>query len=105
MARFYGPVGYATVEETSPGVWEDVIVEKNYYGDVLRNTRANQSGEQLHDDLTVGNRISIVADAYAYDHFFDMRWIEWAGVRWIVKDVEVENPRLVLSLGGVYNGP
>ena len=105
MARFYGLVGYATVEETSPGVWEDVIVEKSYYGDVLHNTRSNQSGEQLHDDITVGIRISIVADAYAYDHFFKMRWIEWAGVRWVVKDVEVENPRLILSLGGVYNGP
>lgn len=106
MAKFYGVIGYneGTVEIT-PGVWEDNIVEYQYYGDVVRNTRKLQEGEQLNNDLSVGNSISIVADAYANEHFFAIRYIQWAGALWTVSDVEVQSPRLLLRLGGVYNGP
>lgn len=105
MARFYGEVGYGTTVETSPGVWEDVIVVRNYTGDVLRNSRKLDSGEKVNNDISVGNSISIVADPYAYEHFFAMRYVRWAGALWHVVDVEVQRPRLTLRLGGVYNGP
>ena len=104
MAKFYGKIGYGDAVETAPGVWEDTIVEYNYYGDVLRNTRKLQEGEQLNSDITVGNSISIVADAYANEHFFAIRYIEWAGTLWVVSNVDVQSPRLLLRLGGVYNG-
>jgi hypothetical protein len=105
MARFYGQIGYAEAVETSPGVWQDDIAEYSYYGDIIRNTRSLQEGEHLNNDLTVGNSISVVADAYANEHFFAIRYIRWAGTRWIVTEVEVQGPRLILRLGGVYNGP
>lgn len=105
MAKFYGKVGYGETVETAPGVWTDVITEVQYYGDILRNTRQLQSGEKVNDDLSVNNSISIVADAYANEHFFAIRYIEWAGALWVVTDVEVQRPRLLLRLGGVYNGP
>lgn len=105
MARFYGKIGYGLAVETTPGVWEDVVVVRDYYGDVLLTARNLQPGEQLHDDIVVGNRISIVADAYAYEHFFDIKYVEWSGVKWKVDKVEVDRPRMTLSLGGVYNGP
>lgn len=105
MARFFGRVGYGETVETRPGVHEDVIVEHQYYGDVIRNTRQLTDGEHLNKDLSVANSISIVADAYANDHFFAIRYVEWAGVLWTVSDVEVQSPRLVLRLGEVYNGP
>jgi len=105
MARFHGIVGYGETLETVPGVWEDVITEYPYFGDVIRNTRTLQTGEKINNDLSVGNSISIVADAYARDHFFAMRYVEWAGTFWIVDDVDVESPRLILRLGGVYRGP
>lgn len=104
MARFHGRVGYGHQSETSLGVWEDTIVEKVYSGDVIRNTRLSQQGENLNNDLSVSNSISIVADAYANEHFFAMRYVEWAGVLWTVSDVEVQRPRLILRLGEVYNG-
>jgi len=104
MAKFYGEIGYGETVETSPGVWVDTIVEHSYYGDVVRNTRRLQEGEQLNNDLTVGNSIKIVADAYANAHFFAIRYIRWAGTLWTVSDVEVQSPRLLLRLGGVYNG-
>lgn len=105
MARFYGEVGYGESVEVQPGVWEDVITEVKYYGDVLRNARGLETGDKVNNDLSVSNSISIVADPYANEHFFAMRYIKWAGTLWTVSDVEVKSPRLILRLGGVYNGP
>ncbi len=105
MARFYGAIGYAEQVEMSPGVWKDILVEYNYYGDVLRNTRRLQNDDKVNNDLTVSNSISVVADEYAYEHFFAIRYIQWAGSLWTVSEVEVQRPRLLLRLGGIYNGP
>jgi hypothetical protein len=105
MARFHGRVGYGESVEAAPGVWEDQIVEREYYGDVIRNARSLQEGENLNFDLSVRNSISIVADAYANNHFFSIRYVEWAGALWTVQSVEVQSPRLILRLGEVYNGP
>ena len=105
MAKFYGRVGYGEAVESVSGVWVDTIVEYSYYGDVIRNTRNLTDGDYLNKDITVGNSISIVADAYANEHFFAIRYVEWAGTLWTVSDVEVQTPRLLLRLGEVYNGP
>lgn len=105
MARFYGEVGFGHSVETSPGVYEDVITARNYRGDVLRNTRREDNGEKVNDDLSVGNSISIVADAYANENFFAMRYVKWMGVLWTVSEIEVQHPRLNLRLGRMYNGP
>lgn len=105
MAKFYGAVGYGHQVETAPGVHRDEITEVNYYGDVERNTRKLQEGQYLNNDLSVGNSISIVADEYANEHFFAIRYVKWAGVNWKVTEVIVQSPRLLLRLGEVYNGP
>lgn len=104
MAKFYGEIGYGESVETAPGVWEDVVVEYSYYGDVLRNTRTLENGENLNMNINVSNSISIVADAYANEHFFAIRYVKWMGALWKVTNVEVKSPRLILQLGGVYNG-
>ncbi len=104
MARFYGVVGYVDTEETSPGVWEEIPVEKKYRGEVVKNIKRFDSGENLNDNISLNNTISIVADAYAYENYFAIRYIEWMGARWKVTSVEVQRPRLILSIGGIYNG-
>lgn len=102
--KFYGKVGYAPQQvETSPGVFEEMIVEHTYRGDIIRNTRRLESDNKVNDDITSNNSISIMADAYAYDHFYDMRYVEWQGSKWKVTNVEVQRPRLLLTLGGIYN--
>lgn len=105
MTRFHGNVGYGENVEISPGVWQDVITEFEYYGDVFRNTRRMLDDAKVNSDITVGNSISIVADAYANEHFFAIRYVQWAGTLWTVTDVEVQAPRLLLRLGEVYHGP
>lgn len=104
MAKFYGVVGYVDTQETAPGVYTEVATERKYYGDVLKNVKRYVSSEYLNDNLTVSNSISIMADAYAYDNFFAIRYVKWMGANWKVTDVEVQRPRLILSLGEVYNG-
>lgn len=105
--RFYGEVGYGdSIENPSDsGVWVDDITEVAYYGDVIRDTRKLEPGEGLNDDITVNNSISIVADDFAFEHFFKIKYVRWSGVLWSVTNVEVKSPRLILSLGSVYNGP
>lgn len=107
MARFYGAVGYGESVEDPPdsGAWKDKITEYNYYGDVVRNTRRSEGVDQVNNDISVGNLISIVADAYARSHIFAIRYVAWQGTLWHVTEVEVQSPRLLLTLGGVYNGP
>jgi hypothetical protein len=104
MNKFYGKIGYAISEETVPGVWVERIVERSYYGDVIRNIRRLQSSENLNDDINVSNEISIVADAFANQNFHSMRYVEYMGTKWKVSSIEVKYPRLILSIGGVYNG-
>lgn len=107
MAKFYGEIGYGESVESpaDSGIYIDEITEISYFGDVIRNTRKLTSGENLNSDISINNSISIIADEYAIAHIFAMRYVRWAGSVWTVTDVEVKPPRLILSLGNVYNGP
>lgn len=107
MARFFGEVGYGESIETpsDSGVWVDNITEFPYQGDVIRNSRNLESGDKLNENIVVANSISIVADQYAIEHFFNIKYVRWAGVLWTVTQVEVKSPRLILDIGSVYNGP
>lgn len=106
MARFYGEIGYARGPvETSPGVYEEVIEERSYYGDVNRVSRKLDAPDSVNGELSVNHQISIVADAYALAHFFGIRYVRWAGTCWLVSTVEVTRPRLVLYIGSEYHGP
>ncbi len=107
MAKFYGKVGYGeSVESPSgSGVWIDQITEGDYYGDVVRNNTRMEAEDAVISDISVSNSISILADEYAIKHFFKIKYVRWEGVPWSVTSVEVRAPRLILSLGSVYNGP
>ena len=104
MAKFYGAVGYAVTEENTPGVWDERIIERMYYGELIRNTRKLQSTEYLNDDINISNEISILADPFAYANFHSMRYVDFMGAKWKIISVEVQYPRLILTVGGVYNG-
>lgn len=105
MAKFHGNIGYSTSVETAPGVWADQINEREYYGDVIKESKQWTSADKVNDNLVINNRISITADDFAYSNFSGMKYVIWAGVYWKVSSIEIQRPRLILSLGGVYNGP
>lgn len=104
MAKYYGSIGYAETVETVPGIWEEQIVERNYFGDTYRNTRLLQNSGGVNDNINIANQISIVADPYANQNFHAMRYIEFMGSNWKITNVEVQYPRLILTIGGLYNG-
>ena len=102
--KFFGNIGFVMTEETSPGVFEEVEDSRPYYGDVTRNQRRWQSNSDLNDDRLVTNEISVVADAFLRSNIGAMRWVEWENSKWKISSVTVEYPRIVLTLGGVWNG-
>lgn len=102
MAKFYGAVGYAETVERSPGVWVEEIVERNYFGEQKRYSRQLQTTDKVNDNIDITAEISIVADPYAIQHFHAIRYVEFMGVKWKVTKVVPEYPRLLLTLGGVY---
>ena len=105
MAKFYGPVGYVEEsQEVTPGVYRESMIEKLYFGEIIRDTRRFDYGEIVNPNITTGNSISIIADAYANENFLAIRYVKWAGSYWTITEVEFNRPRLILRLGGVYNG-
>lgn len=105
MAKWHGRIGYAESVESAPGVWTSAYTEHVYDGDVIRgNSGWSANSDSTNDNLTVNSQISIVADPFAYQKFWSMKWIEYMGAKWEIKSVEPKYPRLLLTLGGVFNG-
>lgn len=105
MAKYICTIGFRRDQEVHSGVWKEVISERRYVCEVLQNIKRYETGDKVNDDLTINNRFSILADAYARQNFFAMRYLVWMGTKWKVNTVEVAHPRLLLTVGGVYNGP
>lgn len=104
MAKWFGKVGYEITDNTMPGVWEPQITERPYFGDMLSDISKRSSTNKVNDDLNVANRISIISDPFANQHFSQIKYVEIMGTLWEVSTVEVQYPRLILTVGGVYNG-
>ncbi len=104
MAKFFGSIGYAKTEETAPDVWTEVIREiSDVKGDVLKFSHKWDSGKSINDDISISNKISIIANSFLLECVGTMRYVKWMGVKWKISDISVEYPRLILSLGGVFN--
>ena len=102
MGRFSGKIGFSKTEETSPGIWSEKIIEKHYIGDTLRQYKNTVNNDSINSGINIQNRISIVADAFINENLYAIRYVEYMGSKWYVTSVEVEHPRLILYLGGVY---
>ena len=103
MNKWFGKIGFDDTVETSPGIWSGVV-ERNYYGEVISTYRNRNTSDSVHGNITVSATISIISDPYAYNHFHLMKYIEFMGTNWEISSVEVQYPRLILTLGGEYNG-
>ena len=103
MSRWYGKIGFETQEETSPGIWNEIIVEKNYYGDIRNRSRRWQGNQDLIDDVTITNEITITTDPYIIENLTGIKYVEIMGIKWKITNITLNAPRLTLSLGGIYN--
>ena len=104
MTKWYGMIGYAETVETEPGIWEPTIIERPYFGDIIQNIRMLQNSSEINDNVNINNQFSVVSDPYAVQHIHDMKYIEFQGTKWKVSNVTVQYPRLLLSIGGIWNG-
>ena len=106
MAKFYGKIGYFMgTSETSPGVWTPDIIEKYHSGDVLRKVVSWRKSDDVNDSIEVNQTVSIVADLFAIQNVSNICYIEWMGTLWKVTSFEIQRPRIILTIGGIYNGP
>lgn len=103
MAKWYGKLGFAVSEEEAPGVWEEKMTERSYFGDMTSNRRRLQSSGNLNDNIVIANEISVVADPFARENFHAIRYAEFMGTKWKISSIDVQYPRLILTLGEVYN--
>ena len=105
MAKYYGMIGFGSTEETDPSIFEDVIVERPYSGDIIRNTRRWSQKEYPTGNLTISNEFSVIGDPYAFENFHAIRYLTWMGSKWVVESIDAtQYPRLILTVGGLYNG-
>lgn len=103
MNKWFGKVGYAIATEKRPGIWQDVIQEREYFGDVIKHSRQLETTDEVIDDIAVTVSISIVADPFAYNNFHTIKYVEYMGSKWKVRTADPQYPRIVLTLGGLYN--
>ena len=105
MAKWYGQIGFEITRETDLDVWTELIEERSYYGDVIRNNRSDYRGDnEVNQGFNITNRISFIADPYAKENFYRMRYATFMGAKWKIANIEVEYPRLIMTLGGLWNG-
>lgn len=105
MAKFSGQIGFAVSTQTAPDVWQDVITKKIYLGDVLRKSQRSTNDQKVNDDMVISHRISIIADEFVNANLGVIKFVVYNGVFWKVGNIEIERPRIILTLGSVYNGP
>lgn len=105
MAKYFGHIGFSETQEseTSPGIWEEVVTERPYYGDELKLTKRWQTTQQVNDNVDINHELSIVSDPFALNAIDRIKYVTWRGGKWKVNSIRVEFPRLILSIGGVYN--
>jgi hypothetical protein len=104
MAKFYGEIGFAETIEIRPGVWKPSTTERMYSGDIIKNVRRWQVNEGLNDDISISNEVSILADPFVYSNLHNMRYVKWLGSSWKITKIDIKRPRVLITIGGVYNG-
>lgn len=104
MAKFSGLVGYTSKEETTPGVWSTVENPRKMKGDIIRQGANYSSSNHISDDVSLNHRVSLIGDAYAFDRYYDIKWVEIDSIKWKVESIEIQRPRIIVSIGGVWNG-
>ena len=105
MAKCFGKIVYLIEEETSPGIWKPSEKSRDFYGDLISNGRRRTSNESsINDDIVMSNSISIIADPFAIENCARIAYVMFRGNAWKVTSVDIQYPRLILTLGGTYNG-
>lgn len=106
MARFHDKVGFLIHHDDQvTGISSAEAVERPYYGRIIENSRRWAPSEHPNDDLVLSNQIAITANDYAFKHMSSIAYVRYMGGYWKVDSIKVRVPEIILTLGGVWNGP
>ena len=104
MAKSCIKIGFAKTVETSPGIWDEQIQEKVYYADVTRRYVKQNYNNTINANVDISNTLSVVANPEILTNLQSIRYVNWMGQRWSIGSIEVNYPRLILGIGGIWNG-
>ena len=106
MSKFHGQIGFAVTSETSPGVYTESITEREYLGEIIKNTRRIQNGVGINDNIVISNQVSVISDEYINNFIGSIRYVKFgpSDTKWKVDSIDPGYPRITLTLGGLYNG-
>lgn len=104
MAKWSGDIGFYETVETEPGLYESQVITQHYRGDVNTLRWRHTSTDTINDNINISTQISIIANPYIYSNCYNIAYVEYLGHKWKVSEVEPRLPRLILTLGGDYNG-
>lgn len=106
MAKFVGEIGFSYENEDADetGVWDQHVIERHYHGDIMNATYKWNDNQKVNEDLNISNKFSVVADSFAMKNLYNMLYVKWNGVKWKIITTELSSPRLILYVGGIYNG-
>lgn len=96
-------VGFGSNQELEPGIYDDVLEEKTYYGEILENRRSFDQGTTLSGDVKITNQFSIMGNTYLFDNLEKIRYVRYRNQLWTVT-VDEGYPRVTFNLGGLYHG-
>ena len=103
MSKWSGVIGFKDEFERSSSIWVEDIIEKEYYGDIIKNYKFSESVSEINDSININNQFSVISDPYALENFHKMIYITYMGTKWKIRNVEIQYPRVILGVGGVYN--
>lgn len=103
--KFSGKAGFRIDDvEIEPGVYKPQVVVKAIKGSVVSNSYQHQNSDKSTiDNVRITNQLSIVANQFLNKHITNLMYVEFQGVKWKVESFDIQPPRVVVSLGGVYN--
>lgn len=100
---WYGQIAFSHQTKDETGVVDDHPILKNYYGQVIRNSKRDQL-QNINPNLSITNQISVIADPFLETSFHDILYVTFMGSKWRVSSVEVQpnNPRLTINISELY---
>ena len=104
--KWYGYIGFAesVQDPNDPTVYKNDIIEIPFYGDLKKLYKSDKEvANQINDNISINNIISVVANPFAMANFHKIKYITFAGTKWKITSVEVNYPRLEIYLGSAWN--
>lgn len=103
---YYGRIGYVSTSQDPdhPTTWNESVSWRYYPGELSAlSHRWMNSAEDSNSNINITNKLSIIADPYMCQNASAIRYVELMGSAWYVDSIQIEYPRIILSVGGVAN--